>query len=89
MQELREAAALSKDKAMLSTFLQEKQNPKLINPNTGEEYENPYTCLHVKAACSIYPELNDVEPWKLIKESKRVLPDGTIRRQNGKILNFG
>ena len=87
-QEMRIAAALSRDEALLNIYFMERDSPYLTNPNTGEEYENPECDPHVMAARELYDYLKQVDIWDLIKASKSPNKDGLIPRQIGKILNF-
>lgn len=72
---------------MLSAFFSERDKPYLINPHTGEQYVNPDSDLHTAAAKAMYPELQQVPNWDLIKEAKRDL-GGWKRRDRGKVCGF-
>jgi len=86
LQELRIAAAVSKDKEMLNTFFTERDNPT-IRDEEGE-FDNPLVDLHVNAALSIFPHLNNVSLRKLMKASKEISPTGESYRGIAKIFNF-
>lgn len=86
MQELRIAAAVSRDREMLNTFFTERDNPT-INDEEGE-FPNPLVDLHVNAALSIFPHLNNVSLRKLMKASKEISPTGESYRNIAKIFNF-
>lgn len=87
-QEVRTIACIAKVARMIDAFFDaEVCNPFLINPNNNEKYINPKSDLHVVSAQALYPELQQVDPWDLIKESKKDL-GGWNRRQRGKICGF-
>lgn len=90
MQELRCAAAVSQDKEMLNTYYQERDNPKLIRPDTGEEFDNPYVDLHLVACLSIprFSYLNECKPWELMNMAKTANEKGIVPRSVGKVQNF-
>ena len=68
-------------------FDAEVYNPTLIRPDTNEEYKNPKGDLHTLAACGMYPALEQVPTWDLIKEAKKDM-GGWNRRTRGKICGF-
>jgi hypothetical protein len=84
-QELRILAAilagLYGDDSALKVYEEERDRPYLINPETGESYENPNTDLHLQAALALNPDLKKVPLWLLKKTA------GDLRHR-GKILNF-
>lgn len=70
-QELRAVACIAKVERMINAFFDaEVHNPFLINPNTNEKYPNPEGDLHCLAAQAMYPELQKVDKWNVLKESK-------------------
>lgn len=89
-QELRIAAALSRDKVMLDTYMLERDNPYQIHPDTGEQYLNPMTDLHLVATMAMapYAYLKDLPLWEVMKVAKIKGPDGTDPRSKGKTFNF-
>lgn len=89
-QELRIAAALSQDKVMLDTYLLERDNPYLIHPETGENYDNPMVDLHLVATLtmSTFSYLKDLPLWEVKAASETKGPDGTSPRSKGKVFNF-
>lgn len=88
-QELRVAAAASKDEAMLATYFLERTNPKKVRIDTGQEYDNPETDLHLVAALGIFPELLQYDEWDRLKMAKTLERNGKNYRFIGKTLNFG
>ena len=89
-QELRIAAALSGDKVMLDTYFLERDNPFLIHPETGEQYNNPLTDLHLIATMNMgpYAYLKDVPLWEVAKACRVKEADGKPPRDKGKTFNF-
>lgn len=88
LQEVRAIACIAKIEKMIDAFFDaEIHNPFLINPNNNEKYENPKGDMHVLSATALYPELQNVDPWNLIKESKKDF-GGWNRRQRGKVCGF-
>lgn len=88
-QELRVAAAASGDKGMLAPYFLEISCPKKIRPDTGEEYDNPETDLHLVAALGIFPKLMQLPEWERLSEAKKREKNGKNYRAIGKLLNFG
>ena len=86
-QELRVIACVAQIKNMLTAFFSERDNPILIRPDTGEEYVNPDSDLHTYAASKMYPELQSVPKWELVKEAKKDM-GGWKRRDRGKVCGF-
>lgn len=88
MQELRAVACIANIERMINAFFDaEVHNPFLINPHTNETYVNPNSDLHVISATGLYPELQKVDPWNLIKEAKKDM-GGWDRRSRGKVCGF-
>lgn len=88
-QEVRAIACIAKIDRMIQAFFDaEVHNPYLVRPDTGEKYKNPDSDMHTLAATGLYPELQQVPKWELIKEAKKTMPGGWNRRTRGKICGF-
>ena len=88
-QEVRAIACIAKIERMINAFFDaEVHNPYLFHPETGAKYKNPDSDMHTLAASGLYPELQKVEKWDLIKEAKKKMPGGWDRRTRGKICGF-
>ena len=91
-QEAKNVAAICNDPKLKKAYLLlkayadgELEPPK--HPETGKEYTDPYTDIHIIAAASISPEVNyllENEPWNCTKDNPLVAE----WRQLGKILNY-
>lgn len=87
-QEVRVVACIAKIQRMLDAFFDaEVNNPFLVNPHTGENFVNPDSDMHTLAATGMYPELEKVPKWDLIKEAKKDM-GGWNRRTRGKVAGF-
>jgi len=87
LQEGRTIACIAKIQKLIDGFFTEVTEPYLINPITGEEYENPASDMHTAGALALYSELKHIPIWDLVKEAKKDM-GGWSRRQRGKILGF-
>lgn len=90
-QELRVAAALSRDKAMLEAFITERDNPNLTRQgDDGQpiEYKNPLCDLHTVASLALFPHLGNVPLWELSQEVRKPSPTGDTYRDIGKVFSF-
>ena len=87
-QEVRAIACIGKITRMIDAFFDaEVNNPMLKRPDTGEMYKNPDSDMHTLAATGLYPELQNVPKWELIKAAKKDM-GGWNRRFRGKICGF-
>lgn len=91
-QELRIAAALSRDAAMASVYKREMEylngtRPLPVNPTTGETYADPQCCLHIMAATTLDPEVKRLvaeEPWLALPSN----PVVAASRKKAKPLSY-
>ena len=87
-QEIRSIACIANISKYIDAYFEaEVNNPTLIRPDTKAQYINPKSDTHVLSAKAMYPELNDVPDWDLIKEAKKDM-GGWDRRTRGKICSF-
>lgn len=88
-QELKTAAYLSQDPALLQAFT---DPPELTREENGViiKYANPHVDLHTKTSVSMYPEVFKNKPeWEWIELASNTVIDGMIIRKASKITNFG
>lgn len=86
-QEGRAIACIAKIEKLIQGFFTEITEPYLINPTNNSKYKNPASDMHTGGALALYPELEQVPKWNLVKEAKKDC-GGWNRRQRGKILGF-
>lgn len=89
-QELRIAAAVSRDEAMLNVYRKERDDPYDMD-SEGNKYISPYIDLHYLSAEGVFPQLLKCVGSDRLSESKKKREElnGQAYRSIGKTLNFG
>lgn len=95
-QEIRVAAALSQDRALIETYLKEQSQPFLLDSNglplvrsNGQPFKNPETDVYIQTAIQTFPEMQGLRPEEIEDKANEPLKGGGTRRKKSKTLFIG